>query len=449
MPPNGDFAVIVAGGGIAGTATAATLAEFGWSVLIVEPGQRADRRLAGEVIHPPGVAGLMELGLYDRAGLADAVAIQGFRVFPQGGAADGDGIRLPYEGDRVARTALGLGLEHGAIRTSLLTAAARLGHVTIWHGARIVGLDLARRDLPRVSIAHQGKTETLDCRMVVGADGAASPVRAHAGIIHSRHRLSNITGYLIDAEALPAPGFGHVFMGTTSPVLAYQIGAGRARVLFDEPIQSVEPPADYRARAMATLPSGLRAAVAAAAATQRGLGFVSADVLVAAVGRGRVVLVGDAGGSCHPLTASGMTVGIGDALRLRQALRDRDGDIVRGIALYAKRRRAPQRVRRLLASMLHETCSRQDAEARLIRDSLVSYWAHDARGRVASMALLAMTDTRIGAILTEMFRVLRHGMSRGAEGERTILDRCGGAGRLTMAMATLLTRQVPMVMKLR
>ena len=49
MPPIGDFGVIVAGGGIAGAATAAALAEFGWSVLIVEPGQRADRRLAGEV----------------------------------------------------------------------------------------------------------------------------------------------------------------------------------------------------------------------------------------------------------------------------------------------------------------------------------------------------------------------------------------------------------------
>src|SRR6202023_3514585 len=173
------------------------------------------------------------------------------------------------------------GLDHGAIRTTLLTSAARLGHVTIWHGARVVGLDLARPDLARVSIACQGKIETLRCRMVVGADGAASPVRALAGIVHSRRQLSNITGYLIDAEALPAPGFGHVFMGTTAPVLAYQIGAGRARVLIDQPIQSGESPADHRARAMAMLPSTLRETVAAATTTQRGLGFVSADVLAA------------------------------------------------------------------------------------------------------------------------------------------------------------------------
>jgi flavin-dependent dehydrogenase len=192
----------------------------------------------------------------------------------------------------------------------------------------------------------------------------------------------------------------------------------------------------------------MRATLAVAAATQRGLGFVSADVLVAAVGRGPVVLVGDAGGSCHPLTATGMTVGIGDALRLRQALRDCNGEIARSIALYARRRRAPQRARLLLTSMLHETCSRQDAESRLIRDSLLGYWHRDARGRTASMALLAMTDTRIGSILGEVLRVLRHRIGDGAWRDNAgILGRCCGAGRPTVAMAALLTRQVPMVMK--
>jgi hypothetical protein len=47
-----------------------------------------------------------------------------------------------------------------------------------------------------------------------------------------------------------------------------------------------------------------------------------------------------------------------------------------------------------------------------------------------------------------MLRVLRHGMGGGVRRERAgILGRCGAAGRLTVAMAALLTRQVPMVMK--
>ena len=43
--------VLVAGGGIAGTAIAAALSEFGYEVLVVEPGMDGSKRLAGELIH--------------------------------------------------------------------------------------------------------------------------------------------------------------------------------------------------------------------------------------------------------------------------------------------------------------------------------------------------------------------------------------------------------------
>ncbi len=395
--PGIDADVIVAGGGVAGVSAAAALREFGWRVLVVEPGQHAERRLAGELIHPPGANGLNELGLYDPKGFAQAVPIRGFCVFRDG---DQHGTELPYDG-RAGRMAIGF--EHGAIRTSLEASAERLPHVTLWRRARVVDLDLTPRAGPRVSIARAGTVEAVRCRMMIGADGAASTVRGLAGIAHTRRRLSNITGYLIDHDALPAPGFGHVFMSKTEPLLAYEIGAGRARVLFDRAIGSDEAPSDHRRRVVATACRPvLRAGLEAAFETQRGLGFVSADVLVAASGRGPLALVGDAGGSCHPLTATGLSVGIGDALRLRQALRDRDGGILRAVSLYAKRRRAPQRARLLLASVLHETCSRQDASSRLVREGLIDYWQRDARGREASMALLAMTDTRVVAILREM-----------------------------------------------
>jgi squalene monooxygenase len=443
--PGVDVDVVIAGGGVAGLATAAALGEFGWSTLVVEPGQRAERRLAGELIHPPGVAGLTELGLCGADGFADAVPIKGFCVFHDG---DQPGIQLPYGNGRAGDRAA-LALEHGAIRAGLAAAAARLSHVTMWRGARVVGLDLSRHAAPRVSIARQSKVETLRCRMVVGADGATSPVRALGGIAAERRRLSNITGYVVESDALPAPGFGHVFMSRTAPLLAYEIGGDRARVLFDRAIGSDEPPADHRRRAMATLPRPLRTALAEAVERQRGLDFVSADVHVEATGRGPLVFVGDAGGSCHPLTATGMSVGIGDALRLREALRDRNADIGGAIALYARRRRAPQRARLLLASALHEACSRQDPSARLIRDGLIGYWERDARGREASMALLTMADTRVVAILREMASIVLLGMTRRSHRQRPLLDWLRESARLTVALSALLLRHAPMVLKAR
>ena len=58
MPDADDVDVVIGGGGVAGAASAAALHQLGYRVLVVEPGLNDDRRLAGEVFHPPGVKGL-------------------------------------------------------------------------------------------------------------------------------------------------------------------------------------------------------------------------------------------------------------------------------------------------------------------------------------------------------------------------------------------------------
>jgi squalene monooxygenase len=441
-----DVDVVIAGGGIAGFAAAASLQEFGWSTLVVEPGQHAERRLAGELIHPPGMAGLVDLKLCGNDGLPGAVAIRGFQVFREEG---GRAVELPYDLDSQSGLP-GNALEHGMIRSGLAAAAASLPKVALWRGARITDVNASSlHDVAQVTITSAGKKETVACRMVVGADGASSAIRRLAGIGHSRRDLSHITGYRVDAAALPARGFGHIFMTRKAPVLAYEIGGGQARVMFDHLISSGETPADHRLHASARLPTALRAAVDEAVATQRGLGFVSADVFVDAVGKGRLLLVGDAAGSCHPLTASGITVAIGDAQRLRQALDDSGGEAVRAIELYARRRCASQRARRLLASAVHEACGREDRAARLIRDGLIDYWELDARGRKASMALLTMSDSRILAIVREMASLLMIGLRRTYPRAQPLGHRLIEGTRLTAALSALLLRHVSTIAKAR
>lgn len=439
-----DADVIVAGGGLAGLAAAAALGEFGWSVVVVEPGQHAERRLAGELLHPPGVAGLVELGLYDAPSFANAVPVDGFYVLRDDGLA---GVPLPYDNAHDARRH-GLALEHGAIRAALRAAAARLPHVRLWDGARVVGVEAHRGGgTPRVSISRGGgAVVSLRCRMIVGADGVGSRVRALAGITHRRRRLSNIIGYLICRDALPAPGFGHLCLSRGAPMLAYEIDGGRARVLFDRALTSQEPPGEDRQRAMMTLPPPLRAELTAAVEQQRGLSSVSTDVTVEAAGRGPVVLVGDAGGSCHPLTATGMSVGIGDALRLRQALRDCDGAIEHAIALYAKRRRVPQRARLLLASVLHELFARQDQAARALRDVVIDYWENDTDGRKNAVALLTMADARVVTILRQMAAILLFGTARASRQRGVLCDALPVGAQLGTTLSGLLLRHGPRVM---
>ena len=440
-----DYDVIIAGGGVAGISAAAALKEFGWSVLIIEPGQHADRRLAGELLHPPGVVALIELGLCRPEGFDGAIPIKGFVAFPGTEDARLD-ISLPYVEN--SSRSHGFALDHASIRSNLQAAVEKLPYVTMLHGGRVVGVE-RKGLLMAVATMDAGTMRTLHCRLVISADGASSPVRAFAGISHTRKPVSTITGYVITDKNLPAPGFGHVFIGSTAPLLVYEIGNGCARVLFDQPVgQSDLPPAQYRARIAAAIPcEPLRAEITDAMQSQRGLSFVSADLIVDRATHGRIALVGDAGGSCHPLTATGMTIGAADALRLRDALRDSGGDITAGLEIYGRRRRAPQRARLLVASALHEACSGKSPEWRLIRRGLIRYWTRGTRGREASMAILAMSDDRLLSAFREMLIVILHGLA--PPWRQWSFASFSSGVRLMAGLAGVVVRQMTFAMRAR
>src|SRR3989442_8586796 len=116
--------VIIAGGGVAGSAAAAVLSGFGYHVLVIEPGLDHARRLAGELIHPPGVAALQELGLLACLEQAGAVPVQGFAVLP-------GPYRLPYK-EVPEFTMQGLAMDHATMAEAFLRAMRKLELVTLW-----------------------------------------------------------------------------------------------------------------------------------------------------------------------------------------------------------------------------------------------------------------------------------------------------------------------------
>ena len=74
------FDVVVAGGGVAGSAAAAALSRLGYEVAIVEPGLDASRRLAGELVHDAGAAALAELELLPAVAAFERTEVAGFSV---------------------------------------------------------------------------------------------------------------------------------------------------------------------------------------------------------------------------------------------------------------------------------------------------------------------------------------------------------------------------------
>jgi squalene monooxygenase len=437
-----DIDVIVGGGGVAGMAAAAAIHQLGYRVMVIEPGLNDDRRLAGEIFHPPGVIGLAELGLLDELMRAPAVKVDGFSV-----SCDGDGgvIQLPYDAVP-AHSMPGLCLEHDLIRKCMLNAVSALPNVTIKRGLRVVGIKHCEPSSLMVDVAGPHTATTIYCcRMFVAADGTPSRLARLAGIpVHNR-RISTIWGYRVGVENLPHRDYGHVFLGSGTPVLLYPINREEARILLDVPYQ-----ADRRITAadcvamVEPLPSRLRREVEHAIATQAGMSASTQGITAEKSVQGRVVLVGDAGGCCHPLTATGMTMCVSDALLLRNALSERAGDVPAGLRLYQQRRRWPQATRLALADALRDALCATSPEMRVVRAGILNYWRGSAAGRTATLALLSTADGRPLAMLRQIVAVMARGFIGHLRNPKSV-DRSTSAIRVAQVMlASLLrhTRQV-------
>jgi 2-polyprenyl-6-methoxyphenol hydroxylase-like FAD-dependent oxidoreductase len=385
------------------------LSQLGYQVAVVEPGMDGARRLAGELVHNTGAAALQELGLLDAVCGDERSVIAGFSV-RFGGAPDSTVVHLPYRSDGTSACPA-FAMEHDAIRQRMLKAVSLLPGVTVLDRARISAVDLSNNEHATVTITSKSGEAELRPRLLVGADGTSSPVSRMAGIAQSRRQVSNLFGFLLYDSPLPDPGYGHVFLGASGPVLAYQVSKDAARIMFDLPHSSAGREKIESCReSLHALPERLRGEVSRRLEQPGIVASASYTATAQEIARGRLVLVGDAAGCCHPLTATGLTVCARDALRLRDALRDTCGDIERALQLYAHRRRSPQRTRLVLARALYEVFCAQTPESRLMRDGLLEYWNGSCGSRAKSMALLSTEEDRLRLMLMEVARVMLLGL---------------------------------------
>lgn len=416
--------VVVAGGGIAGASVAAALGESGYEVLVVDPGLDRTKRLAGELIHPPGVTDLAALGLGDRLRQFGVAPVLGFAVLPD---ADSEAYLLRY-GEIPGLATHGFTIDHGDLAAGLQDALARLPHVTMWSGARVTGVDLHHPDFATVIVTRDGRDAHLRTRLLVAADGASSPTRAAAGIGHERTRISHMVGYLLRGARPPHPGFASVFLGGPAPVLTYAIGGDSVRLMFDVPANPYGTGAPGRDEAYCrALPEPFRTEIRTAVASQHALVSANYSIVPDAVGLGRLVLVGDAAGCCHPLTATGLSASTRDAIHLQRALRETGGDVPAAVRRYAALREGPQRTRVALAESLYRAFSEQTPEMRLLRDGILRFWQRSRRGRAASLALLSTHEGRMSMMALCHARAVGYAMTQ--------LIRRRGAGRDPVSMA--------------
>ena len=432
----------IAGGGFAGTVTAAALAAAGLDVVVVEPRASAEpRTLRGELLHPLARRGLDELGFSAAVSAAGAVSVPGFAAYA---GADSSPLLLDY-----GAGGGGLALEHGALVGALRES------LEVRRGVRIVAdkAVAAVRDGNRVVGLRTASGETLSARLVVAADGRYSKIRSALGIEAKANVVSHTFGAMIDVAALPHADRGHVFLGGPGPVLAYPLGPERARVNVDVPLEAPRGRRallDYMKRAyVPAVPRAFFDVVTAAFEKQPLVAAANLDTTTRSCVVSGAVLVGDAGGCSHPLTATGMTCAMHDALTLASAIKA-DGLTPRALATYERRRYRFVRAREAFARAFYQISLGDDAGACALREGLMRYW-ENPRSRDVSMAILSAEESSARAFAAEYLRVVgaatrialhRARRERSLERPAALAQGVAAVARNTLAMAKERARAV-------
>jgi flavin-dependent dehydrogenase len=153
------YDLAIAGGGPAGLALAARVAERGLSVVVLEAAPAGPDKACGEGLMPAGVRALVALGV--------AIPAESARFV---------GIRYVQEGSAVeARFRDGSGL--GVRRTVLVRALeerARAAGAEVRHGCSVLHWEQG--------FLLETTAGPLRARVLAGADGLASPIRVAAGL---------------------------------------------------------------------------------------------------------------------------------------------------------------------------------------------------------------------------------------------------------------------------
>jgi 2-polyprenyl-6-methoxyphenol hydroxylase-like FAD-dependent oxidoreductase len=310
-----QYDLVVVGGGIAGASLAKTISENGYRVLVLERETKFKDRIRGEALVPWGVTEARALRIWD---LLKQSCAHELRWFDQYAAGQQFEHRLLPEttpqGEPVVT------VYHPAMQETLLAAAQQAGAEVI----RGVTVTAVRAGTPAaVSIA--GTDQELTARLVVGADGRNSIVRA-CGEFHVARDPERIlmAGLLFDQMAAPedtAHLFFHYDQGSNA--VFFPQGGGRVRSYYvyqADAMPRLQGEHDTSRFQRAVLETGAADFFPSARPAGPLASFDCADTWVESPARDGLALIGDAAYSSNPAWGQGMALSLRDARVLKDYL---------------------------------------------------------------------------------------------------------------------------------
>lgn len=286
--------------------------------------------------------------------------------------------RALLDATRHGRSAFGEVIVASDLGAALEARLAEVSAVQRWRPARFAGVDVAAAACIGVQVDVEGARHTFATRLLVGADGAESAVRAALGIGATRHDYRQ-TLFVARVRSSRVPDglaferFGHDGPNALLPRGDGHFGAihGVAREAADgvaalddaawlDRLQQV-----FGWRAGRFLAAGPRSA------------YPLIGVQAAQLTAPRAVLVGNAAQSLHPIGAQGFNLGLRDAMTLVDVLADADDPGSAEVLAAHAARRAVDRTETLrFSDTLAKLTARRDAWVEPLASAALLAGAH-------------------------------------------------------------------------
>jgi ubiquinone biosynthesis UbiH/UbiF/VisC/COQ6 family hydroxylase len=314
-----EFDVVIVGGGLVGLSLARALAGSGLALALVEP--QAPGRTPGAdwdnrvyAVSPGSAAFLAHCGTWEGLQQGRLSRVETMRIY-----GDDAGARLEFSAYDAGLRELAWIVENRHLQHALWQAL-QSQDIRVYRPANLAALEL----LPEQAVLRLDDGAELAARLVVGADGAESAVRAQAGIgvTPSDYRQLGVVGNF----SCEKPHCGTAFqwflrdgvlallpLPDNRVSMVWSIGQDRGRELLALPA----------AELAAEVESASRGALGGLRLMQPAVAFPLMLQRVQHFARPRVALAGDAAHNVHPLAGQGVNLGFRDARELAEVLMDR------------------------------------------------------------------------------------------------------------------------------
>ena len=316
------YNIVIAGGGMIGTSLALALAPLGLRVAVVEA---IPRKAAAQPSFDDRSTALSRstqrmfeaMGLWPRI-VAASTPIRSIHVSDQG--------RFGFshiEADEQNVEALGYVVINRVLGAVLQDALDALGGVDVICPARISGIELAPEGATAVLDLADGSRQSLDCDLLVGADGANSAVREMMGITAQRSRYGQ---HAVIGNLLPEKDIDNVAyerFTEQGPLAVLPVADGRAGFVWtvsEDDAERVMALDDAAFLAELQQQFGFRLGAFSKVGKRAAYPLVLCKALRLTATRS--VLIGNSAHGLHPVSAQGFNLGMRDVAAIVDCIAD-------------------------------------------------------------------------------------------------------------------------------